>query len=218
MILDPLLLDIPTVFHTERLTIRAPQPGDGRELYLAMNESLPDLQPWMPWAQVAPTEAESEANVRQAHIAYIARKELRLHLYLRGTDTLVGSSGYHNINWTIPKFEIGYWCRTQFMGKGYVSEAVRALTSFAFDILGAERVQLCCDTENHASRRVMERVGYVFESEQLNERISGDGSVRNTYVYRLVPSEYKALIQRGALVPFANVGDNPAIQPLFQNV
>lgn len=215
---NPILLDVPLSFDTDRLTIRAPRPGDGAELCRAMTETLPELRPWMPWAQSVPTEIGCEENVRQAHLAYLNRTELRMHLYLKGTDTLVGSSGFHNINWSLPKFEIGYWSRTHYAGKGYITEAVRALTAFAFDYLGAQRVQICCDTLNEASRRVMERVGYVFESEQLNERVSGDGAVRDTYVYRLVPTEYNELVKRGALVPFAAVGDNPAIEPLLHRV
>lgn len=213
--MDPLLLDIPDEFHTERLTIRSPRPGDGPELCRAMNETFDQLKPWMPWAQARPTELEAEHNVRLAHLAFLQRKELRMHLYLKGTETLVGSSGFHNIDWQIPMFEVGYWCRTGYTGRGYITEAVRALTAFAFDILGAKRVQICLDTTNEASRRVAERVGYVFESEQPNERISGDGrEVRNTYVYRLIPQEYEALIREGRLLPFAQVGDNPGIRPV----
>lgn len=212
--MNPILLDIPSEIHTSRLTIRAPRPGDGPELCRAMNETFSELKPWMPWAQSPPTEAGSELNVRQAHLAYLERKELRLHLYLKGTETLVGSSGFHNIEWELPKFEIGYWCRTQFAGKGYITEAVRALTALAFDILGAQRVQVCLDTLNEASRRVAERVGYVFEVEQPNERVSGDGQVRHTYVYRLVPEEYRELIKKGVLVPFEQVGDNGSVKPV----
>lgn len=212
--MNPILLDIPHEIKTERLTIRAPRPGDGPELCRAMNETFDELKPWMPWAQSRPTEEESELNVRQAHIAFLERKELRMHLYLKDTDVLVGSSGYHNIEWEIPKFEIGYWCRTRFTGQGYITEAVRALTALAFDIMGAQRVQICMDTTNKPSVRVAERVGYVFESEQPNERTSGDGEVRNTYVYRLIPAEYEELIRVGRLLPFEKVGDNSTVKPV----
>jgi hypothetical protein len=71
----------------------------------------------------------------------LQRSELRLHLYLRGTDTLVGSSGLQGIDWEVPTFEIGYWCRTGFTGRGYITEAVLGITAFAFDTLGARRVE-----------------------------------------------------------------------------
>lgn len=213
--MNPILLDVPAEIHTERLTIRAPRPGDGPELCKAMNETFEELQPWMPWAQTRPTDIESELNVRQAHIAFLERKELRMHLYLKGTDTLVGSSGFHNIDWQIPSFEIGYWCRTGFTGQGYITETVRALTALAFDIMGAQRVQICLDTTNEPSRWVAESVGYVFESEQPNERTSGDGQVRSTYVYRLTPEEYRELIDEGRLRPFEQIGENPGVKPIL---
>jgi ribosomal-protein-serine acetyltransferase len=63
-----------------------------------------------------------------------------LLLLLRGTRTFVGNSGLHRIHWEGPKFEIGYWCRTRFTGQGYVTEAVRGISAFAFDTLGARRL------------------------------------------------------------------------------
>ncbi len=32
----------------------------------------------------------------------------------------------------VRRFELGYWCRTRHQGRGFVTEAVRALTRFAF--------------------------------------------------------------------------------------
>jgi hypothetical protein len=61
---------------------------------------------------------------------------------------------------------------------------------------------------------VAERVGYVFESEQPNERTSGDGKVRSTYVYRLIPDEYRELVRSGRLLSFAEIGDNPTVKPV----
>lgn len=46
--MKPLLLDFPTLFQTERLQVRKPFPGDGAEVYEAIQASLEDLVPWMP--------------------------------------------------------------------------------------------------------------------------------------------------------------------------
>ena len=43
----PILMDFPESFETERLLIRSPLPGDGRELYAAVRESIEELTPWM---------------------------------------------------------------------------------------------------------------------------------------------------------------------------
>ena len=46
--MKPLLLDFPTLFQTERLQVRKPFPGDGAEVYEAIQASLEDLVPWIP--------------------------------------------------------------------------------------------------------------------------------------------------------------------------
>ena len=144
----PILMDFAESFETERLLIRSPLPGDGREMHAAVRESIEELTPWMPWPKEHRTVDDSE---------------LRLHLYLRGTDTLVGSSGLQGIDWEVPKFEIGYWCRTRFTGRGYVTEAVRSITAFAFDTLGARRVEIRCDSRNLPGVRVAQRASFLLE-------------------------------------------------------
>ena len=53
---------VPDHFETERLLIRAPQPGDGPAINAAVVESIDDLRPWMPWAQTTQSVAEQEAR------------------------------------------------------------------------------------------------------------------------------------------------------------
>lgn len=181
--MDPLLLDIPDEFESERLTIRAPRWGDGAEVNAAILESLAELQPWMPWANPAPTVEESEAGCRRARLRFLAREDMRLQLYLKGTATLVGSSGLHRINWGVPRFEIGYWVRARFARQGYITEAVNATTRFAFDVLGAQRVEIRMDDRNVASYRVAERAGYMLEGTLRCDSRAVDGTLRSTRVY-----------------------------------
>ena len=164
----PILMDFPESFETERLSIRGPLLGDGQELHAAIRESIEELTPWMAWPKEHRTVDDSEASSRRARLAFLGRSELRLHLYLKGTDTLVGSSGLQGIDWDVPKFEIGYWCRTKFTGRGYMTEAVLDITAFAFDALGARRVEIRCDSRNLPSARVAERAGFLLEGELRN--------------------------------------------------
>jgi len=189
----PILLDFPHSLETERLVIRLPLPGDGEQVHEAMMESLDRLKPWMPWAQNPPSLEELEANIRVAHCRFLERKDLRFHLFEKDTNRFVGSSGLHEINWSIPKFEIGYWCRTSCMGKGYITESVRGLTVLAFEILKAKRVEIRCDMRNVRSRKVAERLGYKLEGVLRNHRIAVDGKVEDTCVYALVPEDFQSL-------------------------
>ncbi|QIN82281.1 GNAT family N-acetyltransferase [Rubrobacter tropicus] len=185
----PILKDFPDEFETERLLIRSPLPGDGPELHAAVRESLDELLPWMPWPKEHGTVDDSEASARRARVRFLERTELRMHLFLKGTGDLVGSSGLQGIDWSVPKFEIGYWSRTPLAGRGYATEAVRGIAAFAFDTLDAKRVEILCDPLNRPSARVAERAGFRLEGELRNESVGTDGSIRNTLVFSLTPND-----------------------------
>ena len=181
--MDPLLLDFPESFESDRLTIRAPRAGDGAEINAAIRETFDELKIWMPWAQQIPNLEESEIFVRGARCQFLAREDLTLFLFLKGTNTLVGGSGLHRINWDIPKFEIGYWCRKRFQGQGYITESTEAITKFAFETLGAKRVEIRCDSKNVRSRRIPDRLGFKLEGTLRNDSISPSGELRDTLVF-----------------------------------
>jgi len=52
-------------------------------------------------------------------------------------------------------------------GRGYATEASRAILAYAFDALGLARVPGRTDAPNLASARVLERLGMRFEGETL---------------------------------------------------
>jgi RimJ/RimL family protein N-acetyltransferase len=185
-VIDPQKLEIPEQFESERLVIRAPRVRDAKELRAAIEESLDNLRPWMPWAKDVPTLADSRANLRKARRKFLAGKDFRLNIFLKGTETFVGGSGIHRVDWSIPKVEIGYWVRNRFEGQGYVTEAVNAITEFAIRYFGARRIEIRMDDRNEPSWRVAERCGYELEAVLRNERRAVDGSLGDTRVYAKV--------------------------------
>jgi RimJ/RimL family protein N-acetyltransferase len=183
--MKPILLELPEQIESERLIIRWPRPGSGAIINEAIRESFEDLTVWMPWARTLPTVEESEEHARQAHAKIATRADLGLHLFRKDTGALVGSSGIHPKDWDVPKFEIGYWCRTSCQGQGYITEAVKAITSFGFDYLLARRIEIRCDERNERSRRVAERAGYRLEAQFPNDAVSPSGQLRTTLIFAL---------------------------------
>ncbi|MBI5877067.1 MAG: GNAT family N-acetyltransferase [Chloroflexi bacterium] len=188
----PILLDIPESFDTERLTIRAPHFGDGAPMNAAIQESIAELQQWMPWAQTPPTVEDSEEFSRHTRAQYLERRDFGMRLWLKDTETFVGASGLHAHDWMVPAFEIGYWCRTRFVGRGYISEAVRAITRFGFEMLGAERIVIRCDALNTRSAAVARRCGYTLEGiTRSDSRAPDSGSLRDTMVFAMLRGEFR---------------------------
>lgn len=187
LVVNPLLIEFPHEFETERLHIRMPLPGDGNIVFNSVQASLPELKPWMPFAHYGQSEEATEANIREAHINFLKREDLRLLVFLKETGQLVCSSGLHRINWQVPKFEVGYWADSRFTGNGYVTEAVTGITNFAFTELKARRMEIRCDSRNLKSRAIPERIGYKLEGILQNEDTAVDRpELRDTCIYAKV--------------------------------
>ncbi len=186
---NPILHDFPYSFETERLTIRGPLPGDAIPIREAVLESQNELTPWMPWAMNVPTEEEYEVRVREGRLKFLAREDLWMILLLRGTNVCIGGSGLHRIDWSVPKFEIGYWVRTGYAGQGYITEAVNAITDFAFNTLGARRMEIRCDVKNVRSAAVARRAGYTLEGTFHQDARDHFGMLRDTYIFAKIRPE-----------------------------
>ena len=184
---DPLLIDVPERLDGERTVLLAPRAGLGAEMAVVIAQSLSHLRPWMPWAQDAPTAESSEMVVRRMQADFITRSDLCFQIYARKPDgsagRLLGGTGLHRIDWTVRKFEIGYWIRPEAAGQGHVSEAVRLLAALAFDRLRARRVEIRCDARNLKSRAVAERCGFTLEGVLRCDALGVDGQARDTAVY-----------------------------------
>ncbi|WP_138754412.1 GNAT family N-acetyltransferase [Paenibacillus sinopodophylli] len=183
---SPIMLNVPESFESSRLLIRAPLWGDGAQLNKAVIESRAELLPWMPWAAQLPSVEDSELVIRSSRVKYLERTDLMLLLFLKDTGQLIGSSGLHRIDWETRKFEIGYWVRSSFGAKGYISEAVEAITDFAIQELEANRMEIRCDARNSRSAKVAERSGYTCEGILRKEKPSVDGSLQDTMIFAKV--------------------------------
>jgi len=86
--------------------------------------------------------------------------------------------------------KVGYCLAEAAWGKGFATEAARALLQWAFDTLDLNRVQSEADTRNTASGRVLEKLGFLREG-TLREDCIVDGEVSDTWVYGLLRREWQ---------------------------
>lgn len=180
---NPILLEFPAEFETDRLLIRMPLPGDGEVTSQSINASLKELKRWMPFAQKEQSVEEAEIVIRKGYVNFLNRSDLRLLVFKKDTGEFIASSGLHRINWEVPKFEIGYWIDTRFSGQGYMTEAVQGITDFAVRELNARRIEIRCDSLNTKSRAIPERLGFTLDCILKNDEVSVDGNIRDTCVY-----------------------------------
>jgi len=182
---------VPVRFDTPRLVLRSFTPEDAPALHEALVESLPRLREYLwflPWIAEEQTLQSAEVRCRNAQAAFENHADLAWLAFDRSTQRVVGSAGLHRTDWTLPRTEVGYWIRSSEAGKGYATEAVNALTTWALDTLHAVRVELLTDELNAGSRAVAQRCGFTLEGVQHHTMRSPDGRLRNTCVYARLPT------------------------------
>lgn len=81
--------------------------------------------------------------------------------------------------------EMGYWIGEAFWGRGIVTEAVKAVTSYAFDTFDLMHIFAGIFEHNTASRRVLEKAGYELEG-CFRMHVTKDGETSNDLVFGIV--------------------------------
>ncbi len=103
--MDALLEDVPDGLATERLILRSARGTDAPTLNAAVCESLADLRAYMPWAQSAPSLAQSDADCRRLQAKFLLREGLSMFIFERAADgsegEFVGGTGLHRIDWKV---------------------------------------------------------------------------------------------------------------------
>ena len=175
--------DAPVELKLSRCTVRPWRPGDETTLVRYANDrgvsgNLRDRFPF-PY-----TAADADAWI--AHVAAEAPPPRNLAIVVDGhavggIGVELGQDVYHR------SAEIGYWLGEPFWGRGIATEALRAVTEYAFATFDIIRLEAGVFGWNPASARVLEKAGYTLEG-RLRQAIVKAGRVGDRLIYaRLRP-------------------------------
>lgn len=148
-----------------KVVLRAPQLEDYDAWADLRARSRRELTPFEPrWARDELSLAAYKHRLRC--YAQDRRNEVGYAFFLfdAGTDALVGGLTLSNIRrGAIQSASLGYWTGTPYHRQGYMTAALRRIRVFAFHDLGLNRLEAACLLSNHASRALLEKVGFRHE-------------------------------------------------------
>lgn len=162
------------VIETERLVLRGWDDADAPALFtLASDPAIGAAAGWPPHR----SEDESLDVIRE-----VLRAWGSYAVVLRAPEpdapvgALVGAIGLKDMRVSEvverpDEFEVGYWIGRPFWGRGFATEALRALMVHARRNLRARRIWGAHCPENDRSRRVMEKCGLAFIREDGDVRV-----------------------------------------------
>jgi ribosomal-protein-alanine N-acetyltransferase len=162
---------------TPTCVLRAPEPEDADSIARHANER--DI--WLNLRDAFP-HPYTRANA-DGYISHVLTQSPRTSFLISVDGSAVGSislkpgSDIERVG-----AEIGYWLAKEYWGRGIMTDALRALTGYAFNQLGLNRVFAVPFTHNAASARVLEKAGYAREGVMRRSAIK-DGKLLDQYLY-----------------------------------
>lgn len=177
---------LPECIETKRLIMLVGKSEDAEPLNIATRDTYEDLQRWMIWAETVPTLNQTRNYLEDTLKRFERDQYLHMNIWDRASGELAGTAGYNQIEWSVPRFEVGYWVRKQFQRQGLALEALLALTDCAFKRFGARRVEVRIDPDNAASIKVAERAGLAFECRLKNYKARPGGQIADDLVYAMI--------------------------------
>ena len=166
------------ILQTKRLILRPWSENDAEELYKYASD--PEVGPPAGW----PPHTSAE-NSREIIRTVLSAPETYA-VCLKENGKPIGSVGLHrnDLAEKDDEYELGYWIGKPFWGQGLIPEASRELLRYAFEDLGMNRIWCGYYDGNEKSRRVQEKLGFVFhhtteglEVKLLNEIRTGHSSL-----------------------------------------
>jgi ribosomal-protein-alanine N-acetyltransferase len=155
----------PTRMEGEAVFIRPPQADEWEAWAEVRNESRDYLSPWEPtWPTDALSESAYLRRLRRLAAEWKGDEGYSFHVFRRDGGELVGGIGLTQLRRGVAQTAtLGYWVGQKFERRGYTTEAVRLVVQFAFANLRLHRIEAACLPENAASRRVLEKAGFLRE-------------------------------------------------------
>jgi ribosomal-protein-alanine N-acetyltransferase len=179
-------LKTPIVVESERLIVRPVEERDLQALMLVNgDDEATRFLPYASWRSLADGRAwyerMSNLGVRGESIQYV--------LTDRASSLAIGTCLLFRYEESSARAELGYVLGRAHWGCGIMREALVAVINCAFGVYGLRRLEAEVDPLNHASSRLLERLGFAREG-QLRKRWIDKGVAHDTIIYGLLSDEW----------------------------
>ena len=162
-----------------------------REHHDGLVAAASDGRLWELWYTSVPEPEQAHAYISGAHAGQEAGHMLPWAVRDLASNTILGSTRYHDIVPAIDRVEIGYtWYAMRCQRTNVNTTCKLLLLEYAFDTLGGAVVGLRTDNFNVRSQRAIEALGAKKDGVLRHHQARRDGTVRDSVLYSIVKSEW----------------------------
>jgi len=160
------MLDLTHVFaifpmlETERYVLRAVTPEDAADIFHIRSD--PRVTRYLAQQPMASLD-EAVQRVEALRATFQEQTGIPWAIASRAHGQLIGTCVFWHLNRPHFRAEIGYELAPEWWGQGVMTEAVAAVLTFGFTLMGLHSVEAQMDPANTGSRRLLEKLGFVQE-------------------------------------------------------
>jgi ribosomal-protein-alanine N-acetyltransferase len=173
-------------FVTARLRLRPFRASDVD----AMHPLYGDADNLRYWSVPASRNAASSRRMLRWHLPYRPRNYVMWAVALKRSDKVIGMINYHERLVRVRRVNVGWLLLPGVQGKGYMSEAGRALLRHLFDDLDIHKVEALIRPDNKPSAALAERLGFRLEGGPIRDRWRVGEHWHSVMLYGLVAGEH----------------------------
>jgi ribosomal-protein-alanine N-acetyltransferase len=174
------------VLTTRRLVLRELLLSDAQDVLVFRGD--PEVQKYN--APVARDIEDVYALMEELRAGWTEQVGIAWAVTLKPGDAVLGLFGLHDWNKYHRRAEVGYDLAHAYWGRGIGTEAVRAIVRFGFERMNLNRIYAGTIADNHASVRLLEKVGFQREGTRRKHSWEEDGTFHDSAMYGLLRDEY----------------------------
>jgi len=174
----------------DNFAIRPVNIEDAKGYLHLINSNRDRIEKYFPKTARTVTNTQNAVSHLIERVAQSERKEFILFLITETTtENIVGIVFLKDINWNIPKAELGFFVDRNYEGKGITTRSLFVVIEYPFKTLKLNKLFMRIGKENLSSQRVAEKNGFLLEGVLRNDFKAFDGSLVDMNYYGLLRTD-----------------------------
>ncbi|KPL03861.1 MAG: hypothetical protein AMJ90_02830 [candidate division Zixibacteria bacterium SM23_73_2] len=181
---------------TERLVLRPYTMDDLFELHKIVSQK--EVMKYLP--EKVMTQKQTEKTLTWIIDCYKENtqkkiKKFSVGVFLKENKKLIGWCGLGPLEFDPSEIEIYYGLSKSYWGKGFATEAARAILDYGFLIIGLKKIIAIVMPQNNASKRVIEKMGMVYRK-QIENLPAKHKAYEGDLYFSLTRDEYDSIKEK----------------------
>lgn len=173
------------VLTTARLILRELTANDASDVLVFRSD--PEVQRYN--SEPLRELSQSHALIEEIRGVYASGTGIIWAVVLAHTGRVVGISGFSSWDRYHRRADIGYDLARDWWGHGLATEALDAILAFGSSEMSLHRIEAQTIADNHASVRLLDRLGFRREGTRRSYSLEEDGTFHDGAIYGLVLDE-----------------------------